>query len=118
MMKKWNTIAECRPQIHHPPRRSSRKHYAIVARRTSHSNLNGTSKQPSTHGTFTPRDNSLSLRECAWKPLNDIVGAEMDAKELRRRQKSNQAVARCIPVFLICAVIYASWVFVGPLCGE
>ncbi|GAB7328695.1 hypothetical protein MBLNU13_g00616t1 [Cladosporium sp. NU13] len=42
----------------------------------------------------------------------------MDAKELRRRQKSNQAVARCIPVFLICAVIYASWVFVGPLCVE
>jgi hypothetical protein len=42
----------------------------------------------------------------------------MDAKELRRRQKSNQAVARCIPVLLICAVVYASWVFVGPLCGE
>jgi hypothetical protein len=42
----------------------------------------------------------------------------MDAKELRRRQKSNQAVARFIPVLLICAVVYASWVFVGPLCGE
>jgi hypothetical protein len=42
----------------------------------------------------------------------------MDAKELRRRQKTNQAVARCIPVLLICVVIYASWVFVGPLCGE
>lgn len=41
----------------------------------------------------------------------------MNAKELRRRQRNNQAVARCIPVFLICATIYASWVFVGPLCG-
>ena len=102
-----------------PPRRSSRKHYAIVACRTSHLNLNGTSKQASTtHGTFARRDDSLFLRECARKPVDSIVGADMDAKELRRRQKSNQAVARCIPVFLICAVIYASWVFVGPLCGE
>ena len=100
------------------PPRNSRKHYAIVIHGTSHSNLNGTSKQANAHGTFARRDSPLPLKECAWKSLDSIVGADMDAKELRRRQKSNQAVARCIPVFLICAVIYASWVFVGPLCGE
>ena len=100
------------------PPRNSRKHYAIVIHGTSHSNLKGTSKQAGTHGTFARRDSSFFPRECAWKSLDSIAGADMDAKELRRRQKSNQAVARCIPVFLICAVIYASWVFVGPLCGE
>jgi len=62
---------------------------------------------------------SLPSKQCTYGTTSDgIVGADMDAKELRRRQKSNQAVARCIPVILICAVIYASWVFVGPLCGR
>jgi hypothetical protein len=64
-----------------------------------------------------PTRTTSPVRPCTYNTSGGIVGADMDAKELRRRQKSNQAVARCIPVILICAVIYASWVFVGPLCG-
>lgn len=42
----------------------------------------------------------------------------MNEKDLRRRQRNNQAVARCIPLLLIGAVGYGSYVFVGPLCGR
>jgi hypothetical protein len=92
------------------------RHRCLNAGPTSHSKL--VVSKASTHATFTPHNDSLSFRECACKPLDDTVGAEMDVKELRRRQKSNQVIAKCIPVFLICVVVYASWVFVGPLCGE
>lgn len=40
----------------------------------------------------------------------------MDAKALRRRQKTNKGVARCIPVLLVAIVAYASYTFIGPLC--
>lgn len=52
--------------------------------------------------------------------MNDDTAraGEMDPKTLQRRQKSNKAVAKCIPPLLIAIVAYASWVFVGPLCGE
>lgn len=42
----------------------------------------------------------------------------MDAKKLRQRQRTNGVVAKCIPPLLTAIVVYASWVFVGPLCGE
>jgi hypothetical protein len=105
---------ECRPGCRSPPQPS--RNYAIDLLATSHSKLGKDHR--STNGHPTRRDDSFRVRECACESLDSIVGADMDAKELRRRQKSNQAVARCIPVLLICAVVYASWVFVGPLCGE
>jgi hypothetical protein len=99
------------------PRHSRRRNDAIDLLATSQP-LEVGKHHRSTNGPPTYRDESFRARECACKALDSIVGADMDAKELRRRQKSNQAVARCIPVLLICAVVYASWVFVGPLCGE
>lgn len=40
-----------------------------------------------------------------------------EARQLRRRQRMNIIVARVIPVILTGIIAYASWVFVGPLCG-
>ena len=98
------------------PRSRAARCYAIDGLPTSHSKLDVSKAKQPCH--FHAPQRLSSSRECACKPLDGIVGADMDAKQLRRRQKSNQAVAKCIPVFLICVVAYASWVFVGPLCGK